>query len=435
MTKFTKDPSTHPSTGPLTEERLIRVRDELASASKRSDGGNLGYMMADAAKAIDEVLALRKVEQEPVAFAPKGHIDRYLRGDNSGCWVYGHPVSDDDERLYRASQISPFDRRAIASKVQGLCSRLPGATFANAAEFTLDEIEAPTGQEEPVSQSFKFLTLEHIRVIEMLLSVCGAAFELADDSCQQQIDGEDCHIVPDTSFAKLSDTLGEIEDTLPYELPNTILQWAAIPRYALRGILYAAPQLPQPAVPDKLLSAMEEVLRISDRDHDAWHRAREWIADCRAAMLQGAEPVSHPYTLREGVAAIRNSGIAIDAGKIQAERDALNEPDMPDGYAMVPVEPTAEMVAAAMLSNDVLFDQDDDTMFRVQHGVIWRAMLAAAPDFREISNSSTEHFRGNAETSTKCPKCGGRGSYHCPQMLGTVECECTLTAAPQQEVK
>ncbi|HDW1381357.1 TPA: hypothetical protein RK230_004413 [Enterobacter asburiae] len=47
---------------------------------------------------------------------------------------------------------------------------------------------------------------------------------------------------------------------------------------------------------------------------------------CRAAMLQGAEPVSQPCTLREGVAAIRNSGIAIDDEKIKAERDALNEP-------------------------------------------------------------------------------------------------------------
>ncbi|WP_313140334.1 hypothetical protein [Leclercia sp.] len=51
--EFTKDPSTHPANGPLTEERLIRVRDELAAAAKRSDGGNLGYMMADAAKAIN----------------------------------------------------------------------------------------------------------------------------------------------------------------------------------------------------------------------------------------------------------------------------------------------------------------------------------------------------------------------------------------------
>lgn len=66
--EFTKDPSTHPANGPLTEERLIRVRDELAAAAKRSDGGNLGYMMADAAKAIDEVLSVRKAGQEPVAY-------------------------------------------------------------------------------------------------------------------------------------------------------------------------------------------------------------------------------------------------------------------------------------------------------------------------------------------------------------------------------
>lgn len=64
---FTKDPSTHPANVPLTEDRLIRVRDELAAAAKRSDGGNLGYMMADAAKAIDELLAVREAGQEPVA--------------------------------------------------------------------------------------------------------------------------------------------------------------------------------------------------------------------------------------------------------------------------------------------------------------------------------------------------------------------------------
>lgn len=49
--------------------------------------------------------------------------------------------------------------------------------------------------------------------------------------------------------------------------------------------------------------------------------------------------------------------------------------------------------------------------------------------FRENSNSSTETIREIPETSTNCPKCGDRGSYHCPQMLGTVECECTLPAA------
>lgn len=51
---------------------------------------------------------------------------------------------------------------------------------------------------------------------------------------------------------------------------------------------------------------------------EAWARG---FNACRAAMLQGAEPVS----LRDGIAAIRKLG-PIDAEKIQAERDALNEP-------------------------------------------------------------------------------------------------------------
>ncbi|MBK4570697.1 hypothetical protein [Enterobacter hormaechei] len=100
---------------------------------------------------------------------------------------------------------------------------------------------------------------------------------------------------------------------------------------------------------------------------------------CRAAMLQGAEPVSERYKLRDAVETIRNSGIDIDADKIQAERDSLNYPEIPEGWKLVPVEPTEEMIAAAMCSNDVLFDSEDDTMFLVQHTVIWRAMLAAAP--------------------------------------------------------
>ncbi|EKK5505717.1 hypothetical protein [Enterobacter hormaechei] len=69
---------------------------------------------------------------------------------------------------------------------------------------------------------------------------------------------------------------------------------------------------------------------------------------CRAAMLQGAEPVTTAYKL-------------------------------PEGWVAVPVEPTEEMIAAAMCSNDVLFDKEDDTLFRVQHGEIWRAMLSTAP--------------------------------------------------------
>ncbi len=60
MNTFSKDPSTHPASGLLTEELLIRVREWLQSSLAYSDGSNRDYLMADAAKAIEELLARRK---------------------------------------------------------------------------------------------------------------------------------------------------------------------------------------------------------------------------------------------------------------------------------------------------------------------------------------------------------------------------------------
>lgn len=62
---------------------------------------------------------------------------------------------------------------------------------------------------------------------------------------------------------------------------------------------------------------------------------------------------------------------------------AGNSPVIPDGYALVPVNPTDEMIAAAMNCEDVLFNSDES--FCVQFGNIYEAMLAAAPQ-PEISD-------------------------------------------------
>lgn len=56
---------------------------------------------------------------------------------------------------------------------------------------------------------------------------------------------------------------------------------------------------------------------------------------------------------------------------------STNSPVIPDGYALVPVEPTDEMIAAAMNCEDVLFNSDES--FCVQFGNIYEAMLSAAP--------------------------------------------------------
>lgn len=49
------------------------------------------------------------------------------------------------------------------------------------------------------------------------------------------------------------------------------------------------------------------------------------------------EPVSERYKLRDAVETIRKSGIDIDAEKIQAERDSLNYPEIPEGSVIVPL--------------------------------------------------------------------------------------------------
>nr|WP_227637234.1 DUF551 domain-containing protein [Klebsiella michiganensis] len=56
---------------------------------------------------------------------------------------------------------------------------------------------------------------------------------------------------------------------------------------------------------------------------------------------------------------------------------AGNSPVIPEGYVMVPKEPTDEMIAAAMNCEDVLFNSDES--FCVQFGNIYETMLAAAP--------------------------------------------------------
>ncbi|EFB0086182.1 hypothetical protein HGJ08_002737 [Salmonella enterica] len=73
---------------------------------------------------------------------------------------------------------------------------------------------------------------------------------------------------------------------------------------------------------------------------------------------------------------IKDGEWPIDNGVIEVYA-APPVPVVPDGYALVPVEPTDEMIAAAMNCEDVLFNSDES--FCVQFGNIYEAMLAAAP--------------------------------------------------------
>ncbi|WP_369463746.1 hypothetical protein [Citrobacter braakii] len=49
----------HPAHGLVSINRLYQIREILRRATAQSDGGHLGYAMADAVKVIDEVLEFR----------------------------------------------------------------------------------------------------------------------------------------------------------------------------------------------------------------------------------------------------------------------------------------------------------------------------------------------------------------------------------------
>lgn len=151
---------------------------------------------------------------------------------------YSEPVAE----VYQAPNVGIC--AALGPSIRMLCPLEPGTKLYRHAQ-------QPLVPENCV-------TAEHRRVIEMLLKVCGAAFELADDSCQQDVDGEDCHVVPDDAFQKLSDALDEIENTLPTEdidRPDVFLAWSAMPRAALKSLLQAGKS---PAIPDGYVMVPKE---------------------------------------------------------------------------------------------------------------------------------------------------------------------------------
>ena len=53
----------HPAHGPVSLDRLHQISEILSNAAAQSDGGNLGYAMADAVKVIDGVLESMAREQ------------------------------------------------------------------------------------------------------------------------------------------------------------------------------------------------------------------------------------------------------------------------------------------------------------------------------------------------------------------------------------
>lgn len=95
----------HPANGPVSLDRLHQIREILSKAAAQSDGGNLGYAMADAVKVIDGVIST--FGAEPVSNSEELPLD-YLQGHKDGLewaaqlaeanhpqtgdWLYDDPI-------------------------------------------------------------------------------------------------------------------------------------------------------------------------------------------------------------------------------------------------------------------------------------------------------------------------------------------------------
>ncbi|WP_333013011.1 hypothetical protein [Kluyvera sichuanensis] len=196
--------------------------------------------------------------------------------------------------------------------------------------------------------------------------------------------------------------------------------------------LFIAP--PAPVVPEEKRD--DDGNTTSEFDHG-------WNA-FRAAMLQSfghseqLEPVSetermHPnsFTDAELEAMAHDNNPQANAYR-QALTFRRNSPVTPDGWRV-----EAERLAELHGCSFVVFRHGGEPQCADPTKVIISFTdkgLGYAEDetLRGNVNSSTKHLRENSETSTNCPKCGGHGTYHCPQMLGTVECECALPTAPKK---
>ena len=135
--------------------------------------------------------------------------------------------------------------------------------------------------------------------------------------------------------------------------------------------LYAAPQLPQPAVADEDDNFYSWFGREwhENYQHNQYTTAAKqmlgvmaesaWRAGRSAAMLQGAEPVSQPYTLR-------------------------------DGWVAVPVEPTENMIIAGFEAGpyEDFSEPEEWEAYQSMSGcqqaahrakLCWEAMIKVAP--------------------------------------------------------
>lgn len=94
----------HPAHGPVSLDRLHQISEILSKAVAQSDGGNLGYAMADAVKVIDGAIA--SFGAEPVLYAAEETLT-YAKMGELHLKCLSKPMGDAVIPLYRHAKPVP----------------------------------------------------------------------------------------------------------------------------------------------------------------------------------------------------------------------------------------------------------------------------------------------------------------------------------------
>ncbi|MDM3222457.1 hypothetical protein OGV71_12055 [Citrobacter sp. Cf088] len=115
----------HPANGPVSLERLHQISEILSKAAAQSDGGNLGYAMADAVKVID--VAIAEFDAEPVT------VNDYM------AYAFHHAISDSSIGVDEVEEIKTGLLAAFANATTSLSTVVPDEmTIRDACKFVQD---------------------------------------------------------------------------------------------------------------------------------------------------------------------------------------------------------------------------------------------------------------------------------------------------------
>lgn len=286
----------HPAHGPVSLDRLHQIREILSKAAAQSDGGNLGYAMADAVKVIDGAIAA--FGAEPVAWQWEYRDKRHVTNDQRRAKIVAADGEVLVQPLYttppapvamKAHQIRELvnDLRDIAIEYHGAqqlrerIARTVRAAMLQSGNFRENKSSSTNNFREIAETSTNYPVIPS-EVLSAILKVAKIRADFDD------FDGD---------RRGIGDCLDEAEQELIVTINKYASQLAAEP-IATNDVREQTAVPPVPVIQADVAQAIEKLKRklVECNRYNYCADAVKGVEyACHAAMLQGSQPVSQTY--------------------------------------------------------------------------------------------------------------------------------------------